>query len=235
MIPILLRDLRGRLLLVGLVFLGLLWWELEARSHAALDPMEFGPESTAAPMAYLASLTMIVLLAGFVSTDRREGYTRIFFSHPTSPFAYYGLRWALALLIAMGASLLFLVVLQGFAWGELRGGWSALLLPFLTAWIFGGLMAFLSAALPRGDVWVAVALFLPTLLAPYFTYALGLLPPVARQAILFLVPPQTTALQMVYEGILLAQVPWGAVAYAVGYGTVWLVLGVLVVRLREWP
>src|SRR5690606_30893179 len=144
-------------------------------------------------------------------------------------------RWALALLIAMGASLLFLVVLQGFAWGELRGGWSALLLPFLTAWIFGGLMAFLSAALPRGDVWVAVALFLPTLLAPYFTYALGLLPPVARQAILFLVPPQTTALQMVYEGILLAQVPWGAVAYAVGYGTVWLVLGVLVVRLREWP
>lgn len=235
MIPILLRDLRGRLVLVGLIFLGLLWWELEARSHAALDPRELGPESTAAPMAYLASLTMIILLAGFISTDRREGYTRLFFSHPTRPLAYYGVRWGLALLLAMGASLLFLLVLQGLVWGELRGGWSALLLPLLTAWIFGGLMALLSAALPRGDVWVAVVLFLPTLLAPYFVYALGLLAPAVRQAILFLVPPQTTALQMVYEGVLLGQVPWGAVLYAVGYGTVWLILGALVLRLREWP
>lgn len=235
MIPILLRDLRGRLALVGLLLLGLLWWELEARSHATLDPLEAGPESAAAPMAYLASLTVILLLAGFVSTDRREGYTRLFFAHPTSPLAFYALRWALALALAMGAALLFHLLLQLLFWGGLRGGWSALLLPLLTAWIFGGLMAFLSAALPRGDSWAAIALFVPTLFPQLLSLLLASVGPAVRQTVLFLLPPQTTALQQVYEGVLTADLPWGAVGWALGYGTVWLLLGVLVLRLREWP
>lgn len=235
MISILLRDLRGRLAGVGLIFLGLLWWEVEARRHGTLDPLELAPTSAAAPMAYLASLTMILLLAGFVSTDRREGYTRIFFSHPTSPFAFYALRWALALAVAMGASVLFLVALQALALGGVRGGWGALLMPLLTAWIFGGLMAFLSSALPRGDSWVALLLFVPTIFPQLLSLLLASVGPAVRQTVLFLLPPQTTALQMIYEGLLRAQVPWGAAAWAAGYGTVWLVLGALVLRLREWP
>jgi hypothetical protein len=234
-ISILLRDLRGRLALVGLIFLGLLWWEVEARRHGTLDALEVGPESAAAPMAYLASLTTILLLAGFVSTDRREGYTRLFFAHPTSPLAFYALRWLLALGVAMGASLLFLLLMQGLVWGELRGGWLALLLPLLTAWIFGGLMAFLSSALPRGDAWVALALFVPTLVPQVLSLFLASVGPAVRQTVLFLLPPQTTALQMVYEGVLVADLPWGAVGWALGYGTIWLVLGVLTLRLREWP
>ncbi len=235
MISILLRDLRGRLVGVGLIFLGLLWWEIEARRHGTLDPLELAATSAAAPMAYLASLTAILLLAGFVSTDRREGYTRLFFSHPTSPFAFYALRWALALAVAMGASLLFLVALQWFARGELRGGWSALLLPLLTAWIFAGLMAFLSSVLPHGDSWVALALFVPTLFPQLLSLLLASVGPAVRQTVLFLLPPQTTALQMIYEGLLVSQVPWGAVGWAAGYGAFWLVLGTLVLRLREWP
>lgn len=235
MIPILLRDLRARLALLGVLFLGLLWWEIEARSHGTLDPLEVGPASAAAPMAYLASLTMILLLAGFVSTDRREGYTRLFFAHPTSPSVFYALRWALALAVALGASLVFLLSLQWFAWGEIRGGWLALLLPLLTAWIFGGLMAFLSTALPRGDAWVALALFVPTLFPQLLSLLLASVGPGVRQGVLFLLPPQTTALQQVYEAVLVGQVPWGAVGWALGYGTVWLVLGTLALRLREWP
>jgi hypothetical protein len=234
-IAVLLRDLRARLLLVGAIFLCLFWWELEARRHGTLDPVEAGPESTAAPMAYLASLTVLVLLAGFVSTDRREGYTRLYFSNPTSPLAFYALRWALAVGTALLGALVFLVALQWLAWGELRGGWPALLLPLLTAWIFGGLMAFLSSALPRGDGWVAFALFVPTLVPQVLTLVLASVGPAVRQTVLFLLPPQTTALQMVYEGLLVGRIAWGAAGYAAGYGAVWLILGVLVLRLREWP
>ena len=96
-------------------------------------------------------------------------------------------------------------------------------------------MAFLSAALPRGDSWVALLLFVPTLFPQLLSLLLASVGPAVRQTVLFLLPPQTTALQMVYEGVLASSVPWGAVAYAAGYGAFWLVLGALVLRLRDWP
>jgi hypothetical protein len=234
-IPVLLHDLRWRLLAVALLALGLLWWEVEAHAHGALEGVEAGPASFGAPMAYLASLTMIVLLAGFVSTDRREGYTRIFFSHPTSPLAFYALRWALAYAVALLASFLFLLLVQLIVWGELRGGWGALLLPVLTGLVFGGIMAFLSSALPRGDAWAALLLFLPTLFPQALLFLLQGLGPALRQALLFVLPPQTTALQVVYENLLVGQVAWGAAAFAAGYGLVWLAGAVALLRLREWP
>jgi hypothetical protein len=234
-IGILLHDLRWRLAAIALLALGLLWWEVEAQAHGALEGVEAGPASLGAPMAYLAAVAMIVLLAGFVSTDRREGYTRILFSHPTSPLALYALRWALAYGVALLASALFLLVVQLAVWGELRGGWGALLLPALTGLIFGGIMAFFSSALPRGDAWAALLLFLPTLFPQALALLLQGLGAPLRQTLLFLLPPQTTALQVVYENLLVGQVAWGAAAFAAGYGLVWLAGAAALLRVREWP
>lgn len=235
MISVLLRDSVPRL--VVLVFVCFVLYLLEPGFHphdaSTLDGTgELGPLGLSATLAYLAGLAMIVLLAGFVSTDRREGYTRLYFAHPTSPLALYGLRWALAFAIAMTAAVLFLVFGQVAAWGEFRGGWSGLVLPLLAALVYGGLMAFFSAALPRGDAWVVFFLFLPTFFPQIITLLEMSLGPAARQALLFVLPPQT-ALQEVWRGVLEGGVSWGAAVFAAGYGAFWLALGVLVLRLRE--
>lgn len=238
MISIVLRDWGWRLgLLVGILWIMYLLEPAFHQHGAELDPEQargLSPVGISATLSYFAGLAMIVLLAGFISTDRREGYSRLFFSHPTAPLALYGLRWALALLLAVGGAALFLVVGQWIAWGEFRGGWSGLLLALASALAYGGLMAFLSAALTRGDGWIAFLLFLPTFVPQVLDLGLAALPPALRQLILFILPPQS-ALQVVWQGLLEGSVAWSGFFFAVGYGAVWMILGVLVLRLREWP
>jgi hypothetical protein len=233
-----LRSSAPRLLLVLLA--GLMFYLMEPGFHlheaapGGLD-MDLGPVGISATLANLSGLSMLILLAGFIAVDRRRGYYRLILSHPVSPLRYYGTRWMLALALSMGAAAAFLVVGQTAAWGEYRGGASGLFLALLSAVAYGGLIAFLSAALPRGDAWVGVLLFL-------FTYlwlkelSLGAEPffPAVRSAISLLLPPQT-ALQDVYDDLLRGTIAWDAAAFSAGYGAFWLGMAGLLVRLREWP
>ncbi len=238
MIPIFLRDLVPRLLVVALA--GAMFYMLDPAFHqheaiASELVADLGPLGLSATLANLAGLAMLILLSGFISTDRRRGYYRIYFSHPTRPLAYYGTKWALAFGLAMAAAALFLVLGQLLAWGEIRGGASGLWLALLSAVAYGGLIAFLSALLPRADGWVSALIFI-------FTYlwlqalALGAEPfsaPV-RQVLNFILPPQT-ALQDVYSAIVGGGTAWGAAVFVLGYGTFWLLAAALLVRVREWP
>jgi len=238
MIPILLRDLRWRLLLLLLVCVTLYFLEPAFHRHEeTVDPefaQELGPLGISATLAYLAGLSMIVLLAGFVSTDRREGHTRLYFSHPTSPLTFYGLRWAIAFGVTLVTVFFFLVFGQLLAWGRFMGGASGILLAAVAAVVYGGLMAFLSTALRRGDAWVAFLLFLPTFFPQILSLVeLGISQSVYR-GILFLLPPHG-ALQDIYQGLLQQAMGWSAVAFAVGYGVFWLLLAGLLLRVREWP
>ncbi|MBW3628285.1 MAG: hypothetical protein KY464_03210 [Gemmatimonadetes bacterium] len=236
MIGILLRDLRWRVLLVFLVALVLYFLEPAFHQHDVADPEfaeELGPIGVSATLAYLAGLAMIVLLAGFVSSDRREGYAQMYFSQPTSPLAFYALRWVLAFAIAIIAAVAFLIVGQFVAWGGARGGGSGLLLPLLTASVYGGIMAFLSVALPRGDAWVAFILFLPTFFPQVLDLLQTTMPPGAYRLLLFALPPQT-ALQDVYQGLLLHDLAWGSVVFVLGYSAAWLIAATLMLRFREW-
>lgn len=234
MIEVMLRDLRLRLAGVAILAFLLYFLEPAFHQHDTIDPQfaaDAGPLGVSASLAYLSALAMIVLLAGFISRDLREGYAAIHFSHPTSPLAFYGLRWTIALCVTLGAALLFLLVGQWVAWGEIRGGGSGLLLALLAAIVYGGLMAFFSAVLRGGEGWVVLALFLPTPLPAILTWLENTLPGEIHALVLFLLPPQH-ALQEVYRGIILGMVAWPAVAYAAGYGLVWLLLAALVLRLR---
>ena len=236
MIGIILHDLRWRLLsLLGL--LGLFYaFEPGFHQHGAVgEPtVALGPLGVSATLSYLAGLTMIVLLGGFVSTDRREGYGRIIFSHPTSPLAYYGLRWGIAYLVALAAATIFLTVGQILAWGGFQGGWSGLILPLVSALVYGALLAFLSVLLPRGDAWITVLLIIVPAFAPELIAAtLSFLPPALRQGLLLLLPPQG-AFQRIYEGLLLDSFSWSGVAFASAYGLAFLAAAALILRVREW-
>ena len=242
MIPVFLRAMAPRLLLVALA--GVMFYLMEPGFHqhgseGAVTPdtfdLELGPLGVAATLANLSGVAMLVLLGGFISTDRRRGYYRMYFSHPTRPVFFYLLRWMLALALAMLSAAAFLVVGQLAAWGEFRGGWEGLLLALLSAIAYGGVVAFLSAVVPRGDAWVAVVLFLFTFFwLTAVNDGIEIFTPGIRQAISLLLPPQLP-LQGVYDGLLRGEVAGVAAAFSAGYGIFWLALAMLVVRFREWP
>ena len=241
MIPLLLWSMRWRLLLVAALCLFFYFFEPGFHQHGEeagelLNEELLDPAGIAFSLANLAAASMLALLAGFVSGDRRRGYYRIFFSHPTRPSAFYGLRWGLAYLLSMATVSLFLVFGQLAAWGELRVGPMVLLQAALFALVYGGLMAFLSVLLPRGDALAALALFFLTDWWYLLTGQLGAqpLPLPLQQAVSFLLPPHV-AVSDVFSGLLAGAVPWGAVAFAAGYGVFWLAAAWLLLRVREWP
>jgi hypothetical protein len=237
-IPVLLRGMVPRLVLVALLGVAFFFMEPGFHTHDAPVPEEFrldlGAPGLAASLAHLAGLSMLVLLGGFISNDRRQGYYRLFFAHPTRPVAYYALRWGLGLLMALVAAAAFLVIGQLAAWGRFEGGWAGLYLALLAAVAYGGMIAFLSVLLPRGDAWVALVLFVFNV---FWLQAVALgapLPGVLNDAVSILLPPQL-ALNDVYDGLIRGEIVWGASAFAAGYGVFWLLVAGLLLRLRDWP
>lgn len=242
MISLALWQLRWRILVVLLIACAFYVIEPSFHVHGAVvDPAEtIPPGEIAFTLANLAGASMLVLLAGFVATDRRRGYYRLYFSHPTRPLAFYGLRWVLAYGLTLAIAAAFFVVSQLAAWGELRAGPSALAQPALFALVYGGLVAFASVALPRGDSLVVLAVYLLTDLWQGFLSFFGesgLAPPLhplARQAVSFVLPPHL-ALRDIYEAARVGHAAWGDIAFAGGYGVVWLAAAALLLWWREWP
>ncbi|MEX2582503.1 MAG: hypothetical protein WD766_04490 [Gemmatimonadota bacterium] len=236
MILVILRDMRWRL--AFLIPLSALLYSQEPafHQHDGFDPtaISLGPLGVSSTLAYFAALSMIILLGGFVSTDRREGYTRLMFSHPTSPLAYYGVRWGLAYLVSFVGAAIFLVVGQLIAWGEFRGGSAGLILPALTGLVYGGIVAFFSVVVRRGDGWIAFLFFLPTLIPQIVTLALSTASTGVRQAILLLLPP-LGAFQEIWDNLLFETFAWGPVGFAAAYGAVFLVSAVALLTMLEWP
>jgi hypothetical protein len=243
MIALTLWEMRWRLLAVVLIALILYLLEPGFHLHGAdtegLDPLIADPRGVAFTLANLAGASMLVLLTGFVSGDRRRGYYRMFFSHPTRPLAYYGLRWLIAYAVSVGAAGLFLVVGQLAAWGELRAGIEVMVHPALFALVYGGLAAFFSVLVPIGDTFIVFVIFMLTSAWEYALSAFAELNvnPVApwlQQAISFILPPHL-ALRDQFEAMLAGHTAWGDLAFAAGYGGFWLVAAGLLLWSREWP
>lgn len=236
MIGLVLYDLRWRILsLIGVALL-LYAGEPGFHQHDGFDiqAIYLGPLGISATISYFAGLTMIILLGGQISRDRQMGYTRLYFANPTSPLAYYGLRVAIAYGVAMVGSVLFLVLGQVIAWGLTPRGWAGLLLPVLTALVYGGLVSFLSVVLPRGDGLVSFLFFLPTLLPGILDFSLSNAPLVVRQLVLIILPPHG-AVARVWEKLLDGGIAWSPALYVAAYGLILLVAAGAILRVRDWP
>ena len=239
MIPVLLRQLRFRLL--ALLAAALLFYLGEPGLHqheaeaTSIDEL-LQPTGISFSAANLAGLAAVVLLAGFIAGHRRRGYYRLQFSHPTRPLAFYGLRWVVSVVLAVCVAAAFFLVGQAAAWGEVRVGPGFLLHAVAFAVMYGGLMAFFSAALPAGDGAAAAVVYLFTTfwLEVTLNWPVSPIAPGLSRAVSFLLPPHTAATD-VYSAMLMGSVAWGALAYCVGYGLFWLIAGGLLVRIRDWP
>jgi hypothetical protein len=236
-IAVFLRDMRWRI--AALAGMALLFYLQEPgfHQHEGFDPnaTALGPLGISATLSNFAALAMIILLAGFISREVRDGHARITLSHPVTPIGYFGLRWILAYAITIVASTLFLIVGQLLAWGEFRGGWSGMLLPLLSALVYGGVMALLSSGGARAEATIAlILLLLPIVFPEILAMLLGLAPPSAQSLVNTVLPPQT-ALSDLWDGLIGGTVRWDAVTYAAGYGIILLAVSGLILRLREWP
>jgi hypothetical protein len=239
LIPVLLRQLRPRI--VALLFIGCMFYLAEPAFHSHdVEPTSIeeilAPTLISLSAANYAGLAVTILLAGFIGNDRRRGYYRLQFSHPTRPLAFYALRWALSLAIAMSLAMLFLMLGQLVAWGEVRVGLQFTAQAFTFAMIYAGIAAFFSALLEKGDLAATVAIFF---VAAFWIEAVQSwtnqpFTPGLRRLISFILPPHTAATD-VYNALLSGGVAWGAAAYALGYGLFWLILAGLLVKYREWP
>ncbi len=236
MIALILHDIRWRLL--SLLGIAALLYALEPGFHQHeefdLQSLYLGPLGVSATISYFAALTMIILLGGRISRDRQMGYTRLLFANPVSPVTYYGLRLAIAYAVAMIGSVLFLAVGQVIAWGTTPRGWMGLLLPLLTALVYGGLVTFLSAVMPRGDTFTAFLFFLPTFVPGILDVSLANASLPVRQIVLLILPPHG-AVARVWEGLLDGQIAWIPALYAAAYGLILLVAAGVVLRTRELP
>jgi hypothetical protein len=240
-ITLYLWQLRWRMVAVLAICLGFYLIEPGFHVHDASDVSELvPPDEIAFTLANLAAASMLVLLTGFVAADRRRGWYRIYFSHPTRPLAFYALRWIVAYAVTMAVVAAFFVLAQLAAWGELRAGVGSLLQPALFALIYGALLAFCSVAFPRGDGLVVLAVYFLTDLwlgVLNMFDETGLTPPLphlARQAISFVLPPHL-ALRDAYTAVQAGTFPGGPVAFAAGYGLFWLAAAALLLWSREWP
>jgi hypothetical protein len=243
MIPVFLWSMRWRFALIAVLCILFYLWEPGFHFHEEPGPDTpielLDPATLAFTLSNLAGASVLVLLAGFVAADRRRGYYRMYFSHPTRPLAYYGVRWLLSYLLAVAVAALFLVFGQLAAWGEMRVGPGALLHPALFALVYGGLTAFLSVVLPRGDSLVALGIFAVTeiwqgFLQTMATVGADPVPGWVRGTIPFLLPPHV-ALTDVFSAWQAGGWAWGALIFAAGYGLFWLLLAGLLLHLREWP
>lgn len=236
MIALILHDMRWRVLvLVGVA--GLLYL-LEPGFHQHdefdLQALYLGPLGISSTISYFAALTMIILLGGQISRDRQMGYSRLLFAHPVTPLSYYGLRLGIAYLVAIVGSVLFLAFGQIIAWGTFPRGWMGLLLPLLTALVYGGLVTFLSVVMPRGDAVTAFLLFLPTFLPAILEIGLANASLSVRQLVLIILPPHG-AVARVWEALLDGRIAWIPALYVAAYGLVLLVAAGVILRMREWP
>ncbi|MDR0788375.1 MAG: hypothetical protein LBG44_11015 [Gemmatimonadota bacterium] len=237
MIPVFLRDMRWRL--VVLVGIALVFYLQEPgfHQHEGFNPdaAALGPLGISATLSNFAALSMIILLEGFISRDLREGYTRINFSRSIAPTRYFGLQWIIAYLLTILAAAAFLVAGQLLAWGEFLGGWQGMILPVVSALMYGGLMAVLSGAGVRGEATIAFLLLLiPAVFPEILSALLGMLPAPLQNLVNTVLPPQT-ALSDLWDGLITGVTRWDAVAYGAGYGVILLAVAALILRLREWP
>lgn len=178
-------------------------------------------------------IAVLVLMSGVFSDDRERGYTRLFAARPNSMIVLYGARMLMFVLIAF---ILSAVLIPGFDLLILNEwtGTGVFALIAAQVLVYGALTALLSVA-TRADAWIA--LFLGLLATVW--YALRRMdffqstPPLIRETISVLLPPQGALLQV--EGAFAGAqpVPTQAMLYIAIYSLLVLIFAGVALARRE--
>ena len=213
------------IVLIGLIlgYLQLLPLKLGA---GQLDPAMKTRFVTAMASNFL-TIFVLITMNGMISTDRKQGYYRFLFAKPLSPVSYY----AQLFMVHLAGYLAAVLVLCGafyLAAGSFNV-WNLVLYAGLIYFAMGGI-GFLISAVSRFDVMTLAIVWLGSrVLRAIFadegdwrSKAVQLLPPVHR------IDGVASSL------ILFGSAPGRDIAWLVGYGALFLVLGLVVLKYRPF-
>ena len=178
-------------------------------------------------------IATLVLLAGFIADDRRDGYLREYAVRPVSLVRVYGVRWAALTAVAFVMSIVLMPLFDLLMLGKTAGfAYVPLILAYVVA--YGGLTALLSVW-TRGDAWFAllIAIFALVWNALLGAGTLRGAPPGVAQVITFLVPPQSELLRLEGAFATIQPIPWDAFGIVCMYGVLALALAGVSLALRE--
>ncbi|HEU4747271.1 MAG TPA: hypothetical protein VFS56_02130 [Gemmatimonadaceae bacterium] len=215
---------------ISIVIIGLLWGYLQLLPFR----MSFSPEMTPAVIirlvtllaGTLVSIAVLIALNGIISTDRKMGYYRLMFAKPVSPIRYYAQLFLVHLVGLLGAILL-LAGLFFFVAGPFSI-WNLMLYTTLLYVALGGIGFFVSAATRHDWVTLAAVWVGARVLRALFgngddwrSKAVELLPPVHKI--------DAVAASIIATGA----APLTDVVWLAGYGALFFVLGLVVLRRRS--
>lgn len=176
-------------------------------------------------------IATLVLMSGVFSDDRAHGHARLFAVRPRSMIALYGARMVLFALLAFALSAILIPLFDLIVLNEWTGA-GVFALIAAQVLVYASLTALLSIA-TRADAWIA--LFLGLLATVWYALRrmdfFATTPPLLRETISVLLPPQGALLRV--EGAFAAArpVPAEAMLYISIYAVLILILaGVALIR-----
>ena len=215
---------------ISIIIIGLLWGYLQLLPFRQSFSPEMTPELITRLVTLLAgslvSIAVLIALNGIISTDRKLGYYRFMFAKPVSPLRYYGQLFVVHL-VGLLSGMVLLAGVFFFVAGRFNV-WNVVLYTSIIYVALGGIGFFISAAsrydwVTLAAVWVG-ARILRGLYGngdDWKSKAVELLPPVHKV--------DTVAGSIIANG----SAPLGDVAWLVGYGALFFVLGLVVLQRRS--
>jgi hypothetical protein len=178
-------------------------------------------------------MAALVLLAGIFSADRASGHARLIAVRPVSFLQLYGLRFLALLGIAFLLSAILLPIFDVIMLGAWAGPATLVLIACYVT-LYGSLVTLLSV-FTRADAWFALALALTAMIweALKRGTALADAPPIVRDVISFILPPQGPLFRIETAFAEMQPIPWSAVGYVLGYSFVLLVAASVFLPDRE--
>jgi len=215
---------------IAILIIGLLWgYTLVEPLRRAMGPaFSMNPSSPTWPLlitvaSSIVSLSVIIALNGIVSTDRKTGYYRFLFSKPVSVVAYYAQLFLVYMVGVLATMLVLSAILH-----TIVPDFSIVNFLLYTALIFvamGGIGFFVSVA-TRYDWVTLAAVWLGSRALREFYGAKPGLPGKLVQ----LLPPVHKLNDVANGMISNGSAPTSDVIWLFGYGAVFFVLGLLLLR-----
>lgn len=178
-------------------------------------------------------IATLAMLAGIVSSDRVNGYMRLYAVRPVSLAKVYLQRF----LVAAGLVFLLSAVLMPAFDFLLLGRWAGpgtFVLIASYVLVYGGLMFLLSVWL-RGEVWVTMVLAIVAMLwdAMLRSGRIGNAAPGIREVVSMILPPQSALFAIESAFGAETAIPWDSFLFVAGYGVILVIAAVVSLRIRE--
>ncbi|MDQ3673231.1 MAG: hypothetical protein M3365_02505 [Gemmatimonadota bacterium] len=215
---------------ISIVIIGLLWGYLQLLPFRLSISPQMTPEVIIRILTLLAgslvSIAVLIALNGIISTDRKLGYYRFMFAKPVSPVQYYAQLFVVHL-VGLLSGMLLLAGVFYFVAGRFNV-WNLLMYTALIYVALGGIGFFISAASKYDWVTLAAVWVGARILRALYGNAEGW-----KSKAVELLPPVHKLDGVAGSLIATGTPPLQDVAWLAGYGSLFFVLGLIVLHRRS--